>query len=196
MTDEAKALFVEQYDALHVELESPGFPQRLRPAWGKLEAYLARFALVLAMARVAELEQMGAGPAEQVTLEDMEGAARLLAYFKSHARRVFTGLYGDSVSDNLAADLRDFLVEHEGTWDGSAKELHETLVSDHKPERAADFSKVVRGIAKRSPLLVFEELQRTPAGYRPFRLTLRIADIADIADMTGDGEEEDVEVTI
>jgi hypothetical protein len=205
MTDEAKALFVRQYDALHVELESPGFPQRLRPAWGKLEAYLARLALVLAMTRVAELEQMGAGPAEQVTLEDMEGAARLLAYFKNHARRVFTGLYGESAPDNLAADLRDFLVEHRGSWEGSAKELREALVSDHKPERAADFSKVARGIAKRSPLLEFEELPRTSTGYRPFRLTLRIADIADTAGTTGDGEDvggdaapedEEVEVTL
>ncbi|MDP8952503.1 MAG: YfjI family protein, partial [Actinomycetota bacterium] len=190
----AKALFVQQYDALHVELESPGFPQRLRPAWGKLEAYLARFALILAMTRIAELEEMGGGPREEVAREDMEGAARLLAYFKNHARRVFTGLYGDSASDNLAADLRDFLIEHGGRWEGSAKELQESLVSDHKPERPADFSKVIRAISKRSPLLEFEELPRTPAGYRPFRLTLRIADIADIADTTP--EEEEVKGTL
>ena len=183
MTEGAKALFVQQYDALHVELESPGFPQRLRPAWGKLEAYLARFALILAMTRIAELEEANRGPREEVTRGDMEGAAMLLAYFKNHARRVFTGLYGDSMPDNLAADLRDFLIEHGGRWEGSAKELQENLVSDHKPERPADFSKVIRAISKRSPLLEFEELPRTPSGYRPFRLTLRNADITDIADI-------------
>jgi len=107
MTDEAKALFVAEYNRLHEELESPGFPQRLRPAWGKLEAYTARFALILAMARIAELTGQGmSGVVERVTREDMAGALRLLRYFKNHVRRVYTGLYGDSLADRLAADLR------------------------------------------------------------------------------------------
>lgn len=55
MTSEAKAIFVAEYNKLHDELEAPGFPQRLRPAWGKLEAYLARLGLILSMTRVVEL---------------------------------------------------------------------------------------------------------------------------------------------
>jgi len=179
MTDEAKALFVAEYNRLHDELESPGFPQRLRPAWGKLEAYLARFALILAMARVAELSGDNSDNndnrfrefSEKVSREDMAGAIQLLAYFKNHARRVYTGLYGDSPSDRLAADLRDFLISEGGAWEGIASELHDALVSEHKPERDKDFGKLVRAIAKRSPLLKLEDLQRTNTR-RPFRLTL------------------------
>ena len=172
MTDEAKALFVAEYNKLHDELEAPGFPQRLRPAWGKLEAYLARFALIIAMARVAELGNQGqTGIMERITQEDMVGAAQLLAYFKNHVRRVYTGLYGDSPSDRLAADLRDFLIDQGGIWEGIASELYDALVSEHKPERVKDFGKVVRAIAKRSALLRLEDLQRTNTR-RPFRLTL------------------------
>jgi hypothetical protein len=183
MTSEAKALFVAEYNRLHDELEAPGFPQRLRPAWGKLEAYFARFALILAMTRVAELSNQGhAGVAESVTREDMVGAARLLTYFKNHVRRVYTGLYGDSPSDRLAADLRDFLIARGGVWEGIASELHRDLAGEHKPERPEDLAKAVRGIVKRSPLLKLEYLKRTQ-DRRPLRLTLRNAVIADIAVM-------------
>ena len=183
MTSEAKALFVGEYNRLHDELEAPGFPQRLRPAWGKLEAYFARFALILAMTRVAELSNQGqAGVAESVTRADMAGAAQLLAYFKNHVRRVYTGLYGDSPSDRLAADLRDFLIDQGGSWEGIASELRRDLPSEHKPERPEDLAKAVRGIVKRSPLLKLEYLKRTQ-DRRPFRLTLRNAVIADIAVM-------------
>ena len=192
MTSEAKAIFVAEYNRLHDELESPGFPQRLRPAWGKLEAYLARFALILAMTRVAELEGQ-VGIAEYVTRDDMAGAAKLLAYFKNHVRRVYTGLYGDSPSDRLAADLRDFLISEGGSWEGIASELHKALVSDYKPERPEDLAKAVRGIAKRSPVLQLEDLKRTQ-DRRPFRLTLKNAVIADIAVMPSDDEGDDIEV--
>jgi putative DNA primase/helicase len=175
MTSEAKALFVAEYNKLHDELESPGFPQRLRPAWGKLEAYLARFALILAMSRIAELNNDNDGSLgrfkEEVTREDMVGAAQLLAYFKNHVRRVYVGLYGDRPSDRLAADLRDFLRERGGSWEGIASELYDSLDSDYKPERVKDFGKLIRAIAKRSPMLRLEDLQRTNTR-RPFRLTL------------------------
>src|SRR5215218_2256519 len=183
MTSEARGLFVAEYNRLHEELEAPGFPQRLRPAWGKLEAYLARFALILAMTRVVELtDQEQNGVAERIAREDMAGATKLLAYFKNHVRRVYTGLYGDSPSDRLAADLREFLISQGGVWEGIASELHEALVSEHKPERPEDLAKAVRSIAKRSPLLKLEDLKRTQ-DRRPFRLTLRNAVIADSAVM-------------
>jgi hypothetical protein len=185
MTSEAKALFVAEYNRLHEELEAPGFPQRLRPAWGKLEAYFPRFALILAMTRVAELGNQGqAGVAENVTRDDMAGAAQLLAYFKNHVRRVYTGLYGDSPSDRLAADLREFLIARGGFWEGIASELHRDLASEHKPARPEDLAKAVRGTVKRSPLLKLEYLKRTQ-DRRPFRLTLRNAVIAVSAVMPG-----------
>jgi hypothetical protein len=181
MTSEARALFVAEYNRLHEELESPGFPQRLRPAWGKLEAYQARFALIIAMTRIIELGNQGQGGiVERITREDMAGGIRLLEYFKNHVRRVYTGLYGDSPSDRLAADLRDFLIDQGGSWEGIASDLDGALVSEYKPDRPEDLSKAVRAICKRTPALTFEELKRTKKA-RPFRLTLENAVTADTA---------------
>jgi hypothetical protein len=94
---------------------------------------------------------------------------------------VYTGLYGDSPADRLAADLRDFLTAHGGVWEGIASELYEALESDHKPERDKDFGKAVRAIAKRSALLRMEDLKRTNTR-RPFRLTLLNVDTVDTVD--------------
>jgi hypothetical protein len=202
MTAEAKEIFVAEYNRLHDELEALGFPQRLRPAWGKLEAYLARFALIIAMARVCELGVSNDSNVsndsdfrefrefrEKVTREDMVGAAKLLAYFKNHVRRVYTGLYGDSTANRLEGDLREFLISIGNVWEGIASELHWDLVSEYKPERPEDLAKAVRGIAKRSSVLKLEDLQRT-RDRRPFRLTLENAVIADIAVMPSSGDEE------
>ena len=192
MSDEAKAVFIGEYNALHEEMEAPGFPYRLRPVYGKLEGYLARFALILALGRCAEAENVvGRHAVEKVLREDMEGAVRLLAYFKNHARRVYTGLYGDNSADALGRDFRDFLVSHGGKWEGIASELFEAFESEHKPARPEDLSKAIRGIAKRSPLLELIDLPRT-AKARPFRLTLKNAVIAD----TAVTEDEDVEAEV
>jgi len=89
-------------------------------------------------------------------------------------------------------------LSRSGTWDGIASELHESLDSEHKPERPEDLAKAVRGIAKRSSLLILEDLKRTQ-DRRPFRLTLKNAVIADIADMPSgeeEGEDDYVEVDL
>ncbi len=176
MAPGAKSLFVEEYNALHEEIEAPGFPQRLRPAFGKLEAYLARFALILAMTRLAASNASNASnfSKEEVTEEDMRGAVRLLVYFKNHARRVYVGLYGSSPAERLEGDLKDFLVSCEGTWEGTAPDLYGALDSEYKPERPEDLAKAVRSISKRSPLLHLEILPRKD-NRRPFRLTLENA---------------------
>jgi hypothetical protein len=188
MSGEGKAVFVREYNRLREELETPGFPQRLRPVYGKLEGYLARFALVLAMARRAEARSTGGATMERVGREDVEGAAVLINYFKNHARRVYTGLYAVSTVDNLAADIRSFLVDKEYIWEGTASELHSAFKSEYKPARPEDLAKSVRAIAKRSPLLRFENLKRTETR-RAFRLTLENAVIADIAVMPSPDEE-------
>jgi putative DNA primase/helicase len=54
----AKAIFVEEADALREEMERPGFPDHLKGPWSKLEAYLARLSLILALVRVTQQEPL------------------------------------------------------------------------------------------------------------------------------------------
>ena len=124
------------------------------------------------MTRVAELKQHGAEfQVEKVELGDVEGAVKLAEYFKNHIRRTFTGLYGENRLDRLAADLKAFLLERDGTYEGTFGELHGQLDSEHKPEYPKELGKYVRAICKRTPSLTLEEGQRT-ADKRPIRITL------------------------
>ncbi len=185
MTPDAKALFVETYNDLQEELEEPGFPDRLRPVWSKLEGYLARLSLILATTRMVELRTLGQDIViERVIREDVAGAITLLAYFKNHAQRVFAHLYGQSPTDRLTADLIEFLESVGGQWEGVAEALHGDLDSEFKPERPEDLSKAVRAIAKRTPTLTFETLKRVK-DRRPFRLTLGIHDPTDTTGSAG-----------
>jgi len=171
MSGEAKALFIEEYNRLHEEMNEPGFPERLMAVWGKLEAYLARLALILAEIRVAETGQ----PIEMVERGDVNGAATLLAYFKNHSRRVYGGLYGESPSDLLAVDIAAFLVTSKPSrmWEGTATELYEQLPSDHKGERPEDLARAVRKIARLFDWLEFESFGKRVNNKRPFRLRMK-----------------------
>ena len=171
LTDEAKGLFIGEYNKLVREASMPGFPERIGAAWSKLSGRLARLALIIAMARIVEIGNEGHSVAEYVEKADMQSAISLLAYFKNHIRRIYTGLYADNPEDRLAADLYPFLVDRGRMWEGTAAELQKALESDHKPEREKELGKLIRSIAKRSSVIKFEELKRT-SDRRSFRLTL------------------------
>src|SRR5215208_3150729 len=57
MTKEAWEVFKELADELSEEAHALGFPRRLRGTWSKLEAYLARLSLILALSRVVESDE-------------------------------------------------------------------------------------------------------------------------------------------
>src|SRR5215208_2785996 len=91
MTEEASQVFKELADELSEEAYGLGFPGRLRGAWSKLEAYLARLSLILALSREA-----GTDARERVEPKDVLAASLLVDYFKAHSRRVFAELHGAS----------------------------------------------------------------------------------------------------
>jgi len=70
------------------EQEDPRFPDNLKGPWAKFEGYAARFALIIQMLRLV----CGKTDIEKVDKVSMIGAAHLVTYFKSHARRVYERL--------------------------------------------------------------------------------------------------------
>ena len=149
---DAKAVFIDAVNAHREEMEAAGFPIRLKGSWSKLEAYIARLSLILAMARAVDT-----GEAERVEGDDVLRAVVLVDYLKCHARRVYVGLYGDDPLDRLAEDLEKLLKECGDSWRGQPSELHARLKSQYKPARADELSKAVRQIADRTPTLTFED---------------------------------------
>jgi len=122
MTKDAWEVFKEIAAELSEEAHALTFPRRLRGAWSKLESYLARLSLVVALSRVVESNER-----EQVEARDVLAASVLVGYFKAHARRVFAEVHGADSTDSLAVALSVFLKEHAGKWEGTATELFEAL---------------------------------------------------------------------
>jgi putative DNA primase/helicase len=167
LSEEALARFREEVDALREEMEEPDFSNVLRGPWSKLEAYLARLSLVLAMARVVR----GPARAERVELEDVEAATSLVEYFKAHARRAYLQLYGESREDRLLADLTKILKENQGRWEDDPKKgwedpaskLYDALKErgfDALPPRADELSKEILALASHIPVLRAERGKR------------------------------------
>jgi hypothetical protein len=85
---EAWVRFTEAHAA---EVNAPSFPTYLRGPWSKLRGYGARLALIVHFLRWAVGEAAG----EDVDGESMDRAARLVAYFKAHARRAYSAMDAD-----------------------------------------------------------------------------------------------------
>ena len=152
LSPEARSLFAEALDFSGAEVLEPGFPARLEGVWSKLRGYLARLSLILAVCRCAN-----AGVREErIEREDVEAAAKLLEYFKVHAKRVYAELRAPDPLDLLAMELRGFLEEAGRWWEGSATELYQKLEEREAaglPERPEELSKLVLRIGERSPAL-------------------------------------------
>jgi putative DNA primase/helicase len=154
LSAEALDRFREEVDALREEMEEPDFSNVLRGPWSKLEAYLARLSLVLALARVVR----GPARAERVELEDVEQATSLVEYFKAHARRAYLQLYGESRQDRLLADLTKILREDDPNkgWEDPASKLYKALQErgfDALPPRADELSKEIVALTSHVPTL-------------------------------------------
>jgi hypothetical protein len=155
MSREARRLFKELHDEVGRETLEPGFPLRLQGVWAKMRGYLARISLVLALCRSVEHNEP-----EQVEEQDVKKAARVVTYFKAHARRVYGKLRATTQEDVLAGEIRDFLQDHDGEWSGSATELYEELEEREArglPESADWLSRVVLSLGERSEALTVEK---------------------------------------
>jgi len=86
LTPDGKAAFVSWAEQHYAELN--GIDDRLRGAWAKLDGYCARLSLILHESRRAAGETKSA----PVDKKSVEGAIELIAYFKSHARRIYRRL--------------------------------------------------------------------------------------------------------
>jgi hypothetical protein len=95
MTPEAAREWVAWCQAHYAEQEADDFLDSLEGPWGKLEAYLARVALILHLMALAS-DPTASVPDDPPDLPKriIEAASRLVAYFKAHALRVHAAIGG------------------------------------------------------------------------------------------------------
>jgi len=176
LSPDAKQVLVEAINQHREEMDLPGFPSRLKGSWSKLEAYLARLCLILAIARAVEY-----GEPERVEASDVLKAVVLLDYLKTQTRRVHVKLYSENEDDRLAEDLARYLWVRGGHFRARPTELHAQLKSKFKPPRVDELSKKVKAVADRHPSIAYasghESVSRDDGGrstYRFVELTLKI----------------------
>src|SRR5829696_5416954 len=145
----AKELFVEAANNLAGEMHAVGFPEVLRGPWSKFDTHLARLALIIAVTRSAE----EGAERERVTHADMQGALRLLDYFKATTRKVYGQLFEANSDDVLAADLVTLLTQSGYVFSGTISQLMEALESTALPDTPEALGKAVRRIVSKSPEL-------------------------------------------
>jgi hypothetical protein len=142
----AKDLLKRAVNELRREMYAPGFPTRLKGPWSKLEGYLGRLCLILALCRAVDQ-----GAAEIVEEDDVLCAVGLVDYFKQMARRVYVGLYGEDTDDGLAEDVVKFLKDRGGSWEGQPHELHAELESGFKPPTPEALTRKLKVLAQKHP---------------------------------------------
>lgn len=110
-TEGGRRAWLDYVRQLATDLNDPSLPSTLRGPWAKLEGYGARLALVLHVCRSVT----GETSAVDVDEQSMRSAARLVAYFQAHARRVYSFLGQDRAGPN--GDCRavlEWMGRHKG----------------------------------------------------------------------------------
>lgn len=102
-TPEGEARWVELYNAHTAEMNAPDFPPYLRGPWGKLREYAGRLALILTLMHHAADPTADALIVPKVGPRNVDDAWRLVAYFKSHARRIHAAIACGPVNGTMRA---------------------------------------------------------------------------------------------
>lgn len=139
-TPDAKALWVEWIEDHYREGADPLFPPNLRGPWAKLEGYCARLALVLHLCRYVCCE----AESEEVDRISVAGAATLVEYFKSHARRVYARLHATEDDQRVVLALT-WIQKRGGT--ATARDLLRSNVAGVKT--ADDAQRLLRTLERR-----------------------------------------------
>ena len=112
-----KRAWCEMIDAHHAEQRSADFPQSLAGPWAKLEQYAGRIAPILHMLGLAADPLADSLDIPDVSARTIHDVARLLAYLKSHTRRVTEAMKakarGEEGSDDVQCVLK-WVFRHRG----------------------------------------------------------------------------------
>ena len=102
-TPEGEARWVEHYNAHSAEMNAPDFSPSLRGPWGKLREYAGRVTLILTLMHHAADPTADPLMVPKVCPRRVDDAWRLIAYFKSHARRIHAVIASGPINGAMRA---------------------------------------------------------------------------------------------
>jgi hypothetical protein len=148
--------------AHYAEQEADDFLESLEGPWGKLEAYMARVSLILHLIELAsDPERPDPEDPPELSERTIAHAARLVDYFKSHARRVHAAMGGKA--DGGGEDARALV-----RWirRGPREEFSERDITQNLRrfrDDPAALAEALRRLAERNVI----RLKRSKAGASP-----------------------------
>jgi len=92
------------------EMNSPDLPYFLLGAWSKLQAYMARFSLILQLTSNA----VSGSDSCEIQPESVLAAAELVAYFKSHTRKVYNTMYNSEMDSKIGVVI-NWMKRHDNS---------------------------------------------------------------------------------
>ncbi len=107
LTPEAYSFWIECYNEIQKERDTPDFPENLHGPWSKMIAYFARIALIIHCIRLEDRETYS----EKIDIESMQSAFKLIKYFCSHTKRVYSQL-SESGEDKQFRQVLEWKNKH------------------------------------------------------------------------------------
>jgi hypothetical protein len=126
--------FTEHHAA---ELNDPEFPAHLQGPWSKLRGYAGRLALVLHCLKWACGDVEPVYAVDPVDGSSMAAAARLVGYFKSHARKLYAALDADPRIAE-ARKVLECLARNPGLSSFTRRDLYQHLRRQFRKPEALD----------------------------------------------------------
>jgi hypothetical protein len=142
-------------------------PESLHGNYAKMKGYCARLALILHMLRIVH----GEVGDENVDGESVGRAARLVAYFQNHARRVYAVIDADPRKAEARRALRwmgnslNSLKTLKGSWEVSRSQLHSGVWGGSMD--VDEVSSIIALLLRYGWLRQQEEEQKKGPGRRP-----------------------------
>ena len=167
-TPEGKARWEERYNAHSAEMNDKAFPPALRGSWGKLREYAGRLTLILTlMHHAADSAADPQAIVPEVSPRHVDDAWELIAYLKTHVRRVQAVIgYGPGTGKTRAVKAIVDWVRARGVLTFTEHEFKQ----DRRWVKDVDLADALRYLADRHAIRPREAKQASPRGGRP-RLT-------------------------
>ncbi len=140
-SEDGQAAFDARHDRHVEEMNAAGFTEYLRGPWAKLDTYAGRFWLILSLLHQAADLKAERGTIPVASKEAAVGAWRLVDYFKSHARRVYSWLH-DARNSGPPRGARSNLRRNVGPPRGAQLILR--WISNHRESEVVSFGELTR----------------------------------------------------
>lgn len=156
LDDGAKLAWVRFTREHAAEVNGEDFPPHLLGPWAKLRGYGARLTLV-----VHSLREVWEGESGRIDGESVERAAKVVAYFKDHARRVCSMIDADPRIAEARHILR-WLASRRDREFISKRDLHQGLRNHHRFQEPENLDPPLRLLVQRGYLRPVKNSRKGP----------------------------------